>query len=249
MAGHNKWSKIKRTKGVADQKRGKLFTKLLREIQIATRLGGADPKGNPRLRDAIAEARDNNMPKDNIERAIKRGSGELDGSNYEEITYEGYGPGGAALLIESLTDNRNRTVAEIRFSMTRNGGSLAESGSVGWMFKKKGQIFIPKTAAPEDVLTDLTLEAGAEDLVDDGDSWEVLVSPENYLSAKSFFESKGIVLSSAKLTFTPQNTIELTGEAAQQAIELVDALEDLDDVQKVHSNFDISDEELARIQL
>jgi YebC/PmpR family DNA-binding regulatory protein len=247
MAGHNKWSKIKRTKGVADIKRGKLFTKLLREIQVSARMGGGDPRSNPRLRDAIAEARANNMPKDNIERAVKRGMGELDGSNYEQITYEGYGPGGAAILIEALTDNRNRTVADLRAIMVRNGGNLGEAGSVGWMFSKKGTLIVPKADQSEEKVMELALDSGAEDIQDDDDSWQIFTPPEKLDAVKSVLESQGIGLQSATQTLTPQNTIELQGEAAEQMIKLIDLIEDLDDVQKVYSNFDISDQELARI--
>lgn len=247
MSGHNKWSKIKRTKGAADAKKGKLYTKILREIQVSARMSGGDPKGNPRLRDAISDARANNMPKENIERAIKRGTGELEGSEYEQITYEGYGPGGVALLIECLTDNRNRTVADLRALFTRNNANLAEAGSVAWMFNKKGSISVPKQGVHEDQLMEIALEAGAEDLQDQGDSWEVITPPEMLDAVRGSLEAKQIASQSATHTLIPQNTIELQGESAEKMLKLVDLIEDLDDVQKVHANFEISEEELARL--
>jgi YebC/PmpR family DNA-binding regulatory protein len=248
MSGHNKWSKIKRTKGVADSKRGKIFTKLLREIQISVKMGGGDPKNNPRLRDAMYDARSHNMLKDTIERAIKKGTGELEGSNYEEVLYEGYGPGGVALLIACLTDNRNRTIADIRALMIRNGGTMGDSGSVAWMFEKKGILNIAKNAAPEEILTELTLNSGAEDLKDEHENWEVLTPPEQLASIRNYFETHGTTVASAGLNFIPKNLIEIQGETASDTLKLIELLEDLDDVQKVIANFDLSENELARLQ-
>ena len=247
MSGHNRWSKIKRTKGVLDKKKGKLFTKLLREIQVSARMGGKDPKSNPRLREAVAEARANNMPKDTIDRSIARGAGELDGSTYEQVTYEGYGPGGAALMIECLTDNRNRTVADLRAILVRNQASLAEAGSVGWLFTKKGSLSVPKNGTAEERLMEIALEAGAEDLSDDGDRWEILTPYEKFEAVKSALELNKIIFQSAEPALVAQNTIELQGDAAEQMLKLLELIEDLDDVQKVHSNFDLSEKELARL--
>lgn len=239
MSGHNKWSKIKRTKGVADIKRGKLFTKLLREIEVAARMGGGDPRSNPRLRDALAEARANNMPKDNLERAIKRGLGEIEGKQYEQVTYEGYGPGGAALLMEGLTDNRNRTVADIRAILTRNQASLGEAGSVAWMFEKKGQIILAKNAVPEDILMEVALEAGAEDIQTEDDSVAVYTPPEKLDTVRTALEKKGMALIGSSFTFLPKNSVLLNQEAGDAMLTLIDLLEDLDDIQKVHSNFQL----------
>lgn len=248
MSGHSKWSTIKRKKGAIDAKRGKIFTKLIREIQIAARMGGADASGNPRLRDAITEARANNMPRDNIERAVKRGSGEDgDGVVYEQITYEGYGPGGVAMLIEILTDNRNRTAAEVRALMARNSGNMADVGSVAWMFGKKGVITLKKNAAPEDKLMDIALEAGADDIKDEGDCWEILTEPMRMGRVREAIEGKGITVDSSTVTAIPQNSIPLSGDDAERMLKLMDLLEDLDDVQKVYANFDIDDKELERL--
>ncbi len=248
MSGHSKWSNIKRAKGAVDSKRGKIFTKLSREIMVSARLGGGDPGANSRLRDAISEARANNMPKDNVERAIKRGTGGLDsGASFEEITYEGYGPGGVAILIESMTDNRNRTIAEIRAKMTRNGGNLGEAGSVSWMFEKKGLIVIKKDAAPEDVLMDTAIEAGASDINDEGDIWEIITDIKYFHSVKDALEKASIQLVSASISAISSSTIKLEGDKASQMIKLMEQLEDLDDVQKVFANFDIDDAELSKL--
>lgn len=247
MAGHNKWSKIKRTKGVADSKRNKIYTKILREIHVSARMAGGDPKSNPRLRDAIAEAKANNMPKDNIERAIRKGTGQDEGANYEQITYEGYGPGGVALLIESLTDNRKRTVADVRSVLSKNGGNLGEAGSVAWMFAKKGLITVPKEKASEDELMEIALEAGAEDISDQGDAWEISTPTEAFASVKEALENADLPVMTAEQTQFPSTTVAIAGEDAEQMLKLMDVLEDLDDVQKVHANFDISEEELTRI--
>lgn len=241
MSGHNKWSKVKNVKGPADLKRAKIFTKLLREIQVATRFAGGDPRNNPRLRDAIQEARANNMPKDNIERAIKRGLGQdQDGADYEEITYEGYGPGGVALLIECLTDNRNRTVADLRALLVRNNANLVEAGSVGWMFTKIGFLTSAKNGTCEEDLMELALNAGAEDLQSEGDQWEIYSPPENLESVRSALENQRIPILSSCLTLMPKNTIEISEDAAQQILKLIDLLEELDDVKRVHSNFSVS---------
>jgi len=247
MSGHSKWSTIKRAKGAADAKRGKLFTKLIREIQVSARIGGGDIRGNARLRDAMAEARANNMPKENIDRAVKRGTGELEGAEFEQITYEGYGPGGTAILIESLTDNRNRTVADLRALMTRNGGNLAEAGSVAWMFEKKGLISIGKNMAPEDRVMEVALESGADDIRDEDSTWDILTSPSQLEMVKAAIEEAKIPINNASLSAIPKNTVSLNGEDASKMLKLVDALEDMDDVQKVHANFDISDDELKQL--
>lgn len=249
MAGHSKWSNIKHKKGAADAKRGKLFTKLIREITVAARLGGGDPSGNPRLRDAIAEARSNNMPRDNIDRAIKKATGEQDGASLEEIVYEGYGPGGVAMMIESLTDNKNRTVADVRSRLTKSGGSMGENGSVGWIFSKKGLIVVSKEKASEEQLMEVALEAGAEDIKDEGDIWEVLTEQSEFSAVCEALEKSKIAFESASVTAIPSTSVELKGEAAGKMLKLIDSLEDLDDVQKVHTNFDISEEEYKKLDL
>lgn len=248
MSGHSKWSTIKRAKGAADAKRGKIFTKLIREIQVAARIGGGDIRNNPRLRDAISEARANNMPKDTVDRAVKRGTGELEGSEYESITYEGYGLGGVAILIESLTDNRNRTVADLRALLTRNGGSLGEAGSVAWMFEKKGVISVGKAGQSEDSVMEAALEAGADDVQDEGESWDVLTAPPQLESVKTALENAKIPVLSSAVSAIPKNSIGLTGESAAKMLKLLELLEDMDDVQKVYSNFDIDPEELQRLE-
>lgn len=246
MAGHSKWANIKHRKGAQDAKRGKIFTKLIKEIQVATRMGGADIDSNPRLRDAITEARSNNMPKDKIENAIKRGSGSMDGENYEEITYEGYGPGGVALLIESLTDNRNRTVADVRFIVSKGGGSLGESGSVAWMFEKKGLIALNRKDIEEDKLMELALEAGAEDIKEEGDVWEVITPREEFHTVLTAIEGSNLKPVSSGISAIPKNTVKLEGDNVEKMLNLMEKLEDSDDVQKVYANFDISDEDLAK---
>src|SRR5213595_359569 len=211
MSGHSKWHSIKHKKGATDAKRGKLFTKFIKEITVAARTGGGDPDANARLRKAILDAKAGNMPNDTIERAIRRGTGEEEGVNYEEITYEGYGPGGVALLIEAVTDNRNRTVAEIRHLFSKNGGNLGESGSVGWMFDKKGYIVVDKAAKSEDELFEIAIEAGAEDVSDDGDVWEILTAPENFDAVNEAIKKSGVTPQAAELSMIPQNYIHLEG--------------------------------------
>jgi YebC/PmpR family DNA-binding regulatory protein len=242
MSGHSKWATIKRKKAATDQKRGHLFTKLVKEITIAARMGGGDPTGNPRLRLAIDTARANSMPMDNIQRAIKKGTGEIEGAVYEEITYEGYGPAGIALIIETATDNRNRTVADIRHLMSRSGGSLGESGSVAWMFQRKGSIEVPKSAASEEQLMELLLDAGLEELEgDDEQVFTVLTDVKDLETAKNALENAGIPFENAKIDLLPDNYVELEAEDASKAIKLIDALENNDDVQSVYSNMEISE--------
>jgi YebC/PmpR family DNA-binding regulatory protein len=247
MSGHSKWATIKHKKGALDAKRGKIFTRLIKEITMAAKGGGGDPDANPRLRTAIAAAKAENMPADNIKRAIQRGTGELPGATYEEFTLEGYGPGGVALLVEISTDNRNRTVSEIRHVFTKNNGNMAEAGAVAWMFHKKGDIVLPKSAAKEDDLMSIVLEAGAEDLRDDGENWEVLTDPSSFESVLEAVKKAGLTPASASVTMIPQNYIKLEGQAAAQMIRLVEALEDHDDVQHVHSNFDIDQKVLEEV--
>ena len=245
MSGHSKWHSIKHKKGALDAKRGKLFTKFIKEITVAARTGGGDPDANARLRKAISDAKAGNMPNDTIDRAIRRGTGEEEGVHYEEITYEGYGPRGVALLIESMTDNRNRTVAEIRHIFSKNGGNLGESGSVGWMFDKKGYLVVNKSAKPEEELFDIVIEAGADDLRDDEDNFEIITSPENFESVSGALKSAGIETQVAEIEMVPQNYIKLEGSDARQMLKLMEALEDHDDVQKVSANFDISEADMA----
>jgi YebC/PmpR family DNA-binding regulatory protein len=245
MSGHSKWHSIKHKKGALDAKRGKLFTKFIKEITVAARSGGGDPEGNARLRKAIADAKAGNMPNDTIDRAIRRGTGEEEGVHYEEITYEGYGPGGVALMIQSMTDNRNRTVAEIRHIFAKNGGNLGESGSVGWMFEKKGYIVVDKSAKSEEELFDLAIEAGADDLRDDEDTFEIITSPDAFDGVLTSIKSAGIEPQVAEVEMVPQNYIRLEGGDARQMLKLMEALEDHDDVQKVSANFDISEADMA----
>ncbi len=245
MSGHSKWHSIKHKKGATDARRGKLFTKFIKEITVAARTGGGDPDSNARLRKAINDAKAGNMPNDTIDRAIRRGTGAEEGVHYEEITYEGYGPGGVALLIEVVTDNRNRAVAEIRHTFSKNGGNLGEAGSVGWLFEKKGYIVIDKTAKPEEELFDIVIEAGADDLRDDEDNFEIITSPESFEAVNSAIKAAGIEPQVAEVSMVPQNYIKLEGGNAQQMLRLMEALEDHDDVQKVHANFDISAADMA----
>jgi YebC/PmpR family DNA-binding regulatory protein len=245
MSGHSKWHSIKHKKGALDAKRGKLFTKFIKEITVAARSGGGDPDGNARLRKAILDAKAGNMPNDTIERAIRRGTGEEEGVNYEEITYEGYGPGGVALLIEAMTDNRNRTVAEVRHLFSKHGGNLGESGSVGWMFDKKGYIVVDKAAKAEDELFELAIDAGAEDLRDDEENFEIITSQDKFEQVLSAVKSAGIEPQVSEVTMVPQNYIKLEGQEARQMLKLMEALEDHDDVQKVSANFDISEADMA----
>jgi len=247
MSGHSKWATIKHKKGALDAKRGKIFTRLIKEISIAAKNGGGDPDTNPRLRGAIAAAKAENMPQDNIKRAIQRGTGELPGATYEEFSLEGYGPGGVAILLDINTDNRNRTVSEIRHAFGKNGGNMAEAGAVSWMFHKKGDIVIPKTAAKEDGLMGIVLEAGAEDLRDDGENWEVLTDTSVFEAVVEAVKKAGIVPISAEVAMIPQNYIKLDGQHATQMIRLVEALEEHDDVQNVHANFDIDQKLLEEV--
>jgi len=245
MSGHSKWHSIKHKKGALDAKRGKLFTKFIKEITVAARSGGGDPEGNARLRKAIADAKAGNMPNDTIDRAIRRGTGEEEGVNYEEITYEGYGPRGVALMIQSMTDNRNRTVAEIRHIFSKNGGNLGESGSVGWMFEKKGYIVVDKSTKSEEELFDLAIEAGADDLRDDEDTFEIITSPDAFDGVLTAVKGAGIEPQVAEVEMMPQNYVRLEGGDARQMLKLMEALEDHDDVQKVSANFDISEADMA----
>jgi YebC/PmpR family DNA-binding regulatory protein len=244
MSGHSKWATIKHKKGAADAKRGRTFTRIIKELTVAARGGGGDPDTNPRLRTIIADAKQANMPADNIKRAIRRGTGEEPGVQYEEITYEGYGPGGAALLIEAMTDNKNRTVGEIRHLLGKYGGNLGETNSVRRMFEKKGYIVIEKSKAAEDTLMAAALDAGAEDLRDDGDSWEVLTAPEVYPAVKEAIDKLGIESVSAQVSMLPTIYVSLEGRSAQSMIKLLDLLEDHDDVQHVWSNADIGEKDL-----
>ncbi|HWR93406.1 MAG TPA: YebC/PmpR family DNA-binding transcriptional regulator, partial [Desulfobacterales bacterium] len=226
MSGHNKWASIKHKKGANDAKRGKIFTKLIKEITVAARMGGGDPNGNPRLRAAVLAARAENMPKDNIERGIKKGTGELEGVSYEESLYEGYGPGGAAVLVESLSDNKNRSVAEIRHIFSKNGGSLGTNGCVAWMFKKKGYIAIERSAVDEEKLMEKALEAGAEDVREDETTFEVITAPEDFEAVKAAIDGLQVPCISSEVTMLPQNTTSLAGKEADQMVKLMDMLED-----------------------
>src|SRR5689334_1480836 len=246
MSGHSKWATIKHKKGALDAKRGKIFTRLIKEITIAAKSGG-DPEKNPRLRTAVQAAKAENMPSDNIKRAIQRGTGELPGVSYEEITFGGYGPGGVAILVELTTDNRNRTVSEIRHAFGKNGGNLGEAGSVAWMFKKKGDIVVLKTAAKEDDLMNIVLEAGGDDLKDDGENWEILTDPSAFEAVTEALKGANITPVSAEIAFVPDNYIKLEGHQANTMIRLIEALEELDDVQQVFSNFDVDVEKLEEV--
>ena len=245
MSGHSKWATIKHKKAATDAKRGKAFTRLIKEIMIAARGGGGDPDGNPRLRTAIAAAKAVSMPQDNIKRAILRGTGELEGGQIDEIMYEGYGPGGAAVLVNVATDNRNRTVSEIRHAFSKNGGNLGEQGSVAWMFERKSQILIEGDKASEDKLMDLALEAGADDLRNDGDGWEVISPPEMHDRVLEAIQKAGIETVSTEIAMIPKNLMKLEGKNASAMIRLSEALEEHDDVQSVYSNFDVDEKELG----
>ena len=247
MSGHSKWATIKHKKGALDAKRGKIFTRLIKEITMAAKSGGGDVDSNPRLRTAVAAAKAENMPADNIKRAIQRGTGELPGATYEEITFEGYGPGGVALLVDVTTDNRNRTVSEIRHIFTKGGGNLGEAGSVAWMFHKKGSIVVPKTKAKEDDLMNVVLENGGEDLNDDGDNWEVTTEPNAYETVLDAIKKAGMEVVHSQVGMVPQNYIKLEGAAANQMIRLLESIEDHDDVQNVYSNFDLDQEQLEAV--
>jgi len=242
MSGHSKWSTIKHKKGAADKKRGKIFTKLIKEITVAARMGGGDPEANPRLRQALAAAKAQNMPKENFERAVKKGTGELEGVSYEEIIYEGYGPGGVAVLVECLTDNRNRTIADVRYMFSKAGGNVGTDGCVAWMFDKKGLIAVAKDAVDEDTLMEVALDAGAEDIRDEGDVFEVITEPAEFEAVQKAVEKAGIACQMAEITMLPQTMTEVTGKEAEQMIRFMDALDDCDDVQKFYANADIPDE-------
>ena len=244
MSGHSKWATIKHKKGALDAKRGKIFTRLIKEITIAAKGGGGDPDGNPRLRTAILAAKAENMPAENIKRAIQRGTGELEGATYEEVTFEGYGPGGVAILVDVLTDNRNRAVSEIRHAFSKNGGNLGETGSVKFMFSKKGVIAVEKSAAAEDQLMSIVLEHGGEDLKDEGETWEIVTEPSAYEGVAEAVQAAGISTVMSEVTMLASTYTRLEGSMAAQMVRLLEALEDLDDVQNVHSNFDMDEEQM-----
>jgi len=248
VSGHSKWSTIKRKKGALDAKRGKIFTRLIKEITVAARMGGGDSEGNPRLRSAVASAKSENMPKDNIERAIKKGTGELEGAVYEEISYEGYGPGGVAILVDCMTDNKNRTVADIRHYFSKSGGNLGESGCVSWMFEKKGSIMIDKDTIGEEELMDKALEAGAEDVVEEDNVYQVVTAPDDFGTVRETLETEGVKFIEASVSMIPQNVVEITeAKPARQILKLLENLEDHDDVQDVFANFDIPDEIMEEV--
>ena len=247
MSGHSKWSTIKRKKGAADAKRGKVFTKIIKEIIIAARLGGGDINSNPRLRTAVLAGKAENMPRDNIDRAIKKGTGELEGVNYEEFTYEGYGPGGVAMMLEVLTDNKNRTVAEVRHIFSKQNGNLGEAGCVSWMFEKKGLISVDKAGVDEDRLIEVALDAGALDVKNTDKEFDVTTPPETFEAVKKKLEETGFKTTYGEVTMVPQTTVRLSGKEAEQMLKLMEGLEDSDDVQKVYANFDIADEEMERL--
>ena len=247
MSGHSKWASIKHKKMAQDAKRGKLFTKLIRELTIAAREGGGNPETNSRLRQAIERAKEANMPQDNITRAIKRGTGELPGQVFEEVMYEGYGPAGVALIVQVLTDNKNRTTSEIRNIFSKKGGNLAGAGSVSWIFQRKGYILVSKDKVDEDTIMNLAIEAGAEDIKSEGKNYEIITSPEDFEKVKDYLKTNDIPLSSAEVTMLPTSTVKVTGQVAKQVLSLVEALEEHDDVQNVYSNFDIPEEEMEQL--
>ncbi|MBI4446234.1 MAG: YebC/PmpR family DNA-binding transcriptional regulator [Acidobacteria bacterium] len=247
MSGHSKWHSIKHKKAAADSKRGKVFTKLIKEISVAARIGGGDVDSNPRLRTAVQAAKAANMPLDNIKRAVMKGTGELPGQSYESVTYEGYGPGGVAVLVEALTDNKNRTVAELRHLFSKNGGNLGETGCVNWMFGKKGYFAVPMTSIAEDQLMDVVLEAGAEDINIEGETYAVYCPMEKFERVKQALEAAGVAIQSSELTMIPQNAVRLEGRKAEQMLKLMETLEDHDDVQNVYANFDIDESEMEAI--
>jgi len=244
MSGHSKWHTIKHKKGAADAKRGKVFTRIIKELTVAARNGGGDPDTNPRLRTIIAEAKANNMPRENIERAIRRGTGEEPGVSYDEVTYEGYGPGGVALLIETLTDNKNRTVGEIRHLLGKHAGNLAAENSVAWMFSRKGQIVVEKGKVDDDRLLSAALDAGADDMHEDGSAWEIVCASEQFEAVREAVKGLGVDPASAEVAMVPQNYIKLVGREAQQMLKLMEAIEDHDDVQHVWANFDVEEKEI-----
>lgn len=247
MSGHSKWATIKRKKAVTDAKRGKAFTQIIKEITIAARMGGGDPKGNPRLRLAIDKAKASNMPADNIKRAVQKGTGELPGVVYEDVTYEGYGPGGVALIIESVTDNKNRTVSEIRHMFDRHNGKMGASNSVAYMFHRKGVIHVLRTSFNEDDLLGIILDAGAEDMKTDEEMFEVITAPENFEPVRTTLEAKGIKMEDAEIQMIPENTVAVGAKDAESVLKLVESLEDHDDVQHVYANFDIDDKIMASL--
>ena len=246
MSGHSKWASIKHKKAATDAKRGKIFTKFIRELSIAARMGGGDPDINPRLRKAISDSKAVNMPADNIKRAIQKGTGQLEGVSYEELSYEGYGPGGVAIYLETLTDNKNRTVSELRHIFSKNGGNIGESGCVAWMFTRKGYLVVEKSKASEDKLLDIILEAGAEDLKEDGSNYEIYTAPDSYESVVNALQENNIETAASNLGYIPQNYVNVKGKQANQTLRLMEELEDHDDVQNVWSNFDIDEEEIAQ---
>jgi YebC/PmpR family DNA-binding regulatory protein len=249
MSGHSKWATIKHKKGAQDKARGKLFAKLIRQVEVAAREGGGDPEANPTLRTMFQKARDSSVPMDTIERAIKRGTGELEGVRYEPVTYEGYAPCGVAVIVETLTDNRNRTGSDVRSTFSKNGGSTAEPGAVAWQFERKGVILLPKSAATEDDLMLIALEAGAEDITDAGDTWQITTAPSDFNAVRTAVEAAGLPIDSAELTMVATNTVPLTSESdARKVLRLIDLLEDHDDVQNVYANFDIPDNILELVE-
>ncbi len=245
MSGHSKWHSIKHKKAAADAKRGKLFTKIIRELSVAAREGGGDPEANPRLRKAILDAKAVNMPADNIKRAVMKGTGQLEGASYEEVKYEGYGPGGVAIFVEALSDNKNRTVSELRHIFTKNGGRIGESGCVSWMFKRKGYVVVEKEKAAEDKLLEIVLASGAEDVRDDGSNFEIITPPETYDGVVEALKENSVEIATSNLGYIPQNYVKLEGKQAQQLLRLMEELEDHDDVQHVWANFDIPEAEIA----
>lgn len=248
MSGHSKWNTIKRKKGAADAKRGKIFAKIIKEITLAARLGGSDPEGNARLRQAIMAAKEENMPKDNIDRAIKKGAGGGEGStNYEDVIYEGYGPGGVAVLVEVMTDNKNRTVAEIRHIFSKHGGNLGENGCVSWIFEKKGSILFDRKAISEDILMEAALEAGAEDVREEENEYELIADPAMFYDVKKAIESKGLKYIKAHISMIPQSSVRIEADKAVQMLKLMEKMEDNDDVQNVYANFDIPDEIMEKL--
>jgi YebC/PmpR family DNA-binding regulatory protein len=246
MSGHSKWHSIKHKKAAQDAKRGKMFTKIIHELVVAARIGGGESDTNPRLRKAIADAKGVNMPSDNIKRAIMKGTGQLESTTYEEFSYEGYGAGGVAILVETLTDNKNRTVSEVRYIFSKNGGNMGESGCVAWMFSRKGYIVVEKAKASEDELLNLILEAGAEDLREDGSNFEIFTEPDDFEAVVNALQENNIEMAASSLGYIPQNYVKLEGKQAQQLLRLMEELEDHDDVQNVWANFDIDEEEIAK---
>jgi YebC/PmpR family DNA-binding regulatory protein len=244
MSGHSKWHTIKHKKGAADAKRGKVFTRIIKELTVAARSGGGDPEKNPRLRTIVADAKANNMPRENIERAIRRGTGEEPGVTYDEVTYEGYGPGGVALMIETLTDNKNRTVGEIRHLLSKHAGNLAAENSVAWMFTRKGQVVVEKGRVDEEKLLAVALDAGADDMNDDESGWEIVCAPESFEAVRDAVKALGVEPASAAVAMVPQNYVKLVGKEAQQMLKLMEAIEDHDDVQHVWANFDVEEKEI-----